>query len=275
MFNLSDPIYELRGYNETPFPEGYYGVEIESAGPFTDTERHDDLWAVTGDGSVDRGGLELVLRRPLPLNEAKMAVTQVYRDLMPRTRSSMRAGVHVHVNVNTWSLRRLMTFLAAYYCFEDAIVHRFGPDRQGNLFCMRLSDADNINDAIEGVLADFPSRGVSGFESDAIRYSALNLKAVYLRGSIEFRAMQTPTAPAPVRDWLSFLGRFVDNVHANFTSPPQVLEFFSGEGIETMAGLLFGNYADTVLEVPDAANLVEDGIHRIQHWVFTRNWEAN
>jgi len=107
------------------------------------------IWETTGDDSLgnDTSNGELVLSSPLNFKEAMAAIRVADRHLKehhPDHHFSMRTSVHVHMNVQQYSLKQILDILTLYWLYENQLVRYCGPDREGNFYCLRFSDAEAL-----------------------------------------------------------------------------------------------------------------------------------
>lgn len=257
-----------------PVKAGEFGVEVEvegnSALPIDISQR----WVTTVDGSLRGEAREYVFSAPLNYEETVREVKVLYNKLEGKVNDSMRAGAHVHVNCLTLTIREMFTFMAAYYCLEDLLTEDLGEERQGNLFCLRLSDADYANGAINQCLADRSLTARNGLFNNAnLRYAALNLVSVTKFGSLEFRAMKTPQTVEPLLEWIDLLKVLKHNSTTLFKDPAELLTSMSANGGAATVEVLLGRHAAKQLAKPNFEKSLYDGIRAIQHWVFLNSWE--
>lgn len=254
--------------------EGMFGVEVEMEG--SPIFQGDDNWSATRDGSLlGVGSREYVLRRPTSLRVATRCVTQLYSEIERaggRFQDSMRAGVHIHLNCQSLTVRQLGVLLAAYYCFENVLVDLCGEERAGNLFCQRLKDAESISNVIYRFLNFQESYEMT---RDSVRYAALNLAALGRYGSLEFRALRTPMSAAVIIEWMEMINKVRDCVNG-FQSPQDVLSFFSTDGVENGIDTVFGEgpLGEKIRSVSNYQDKIREGIRDCQFWVFSTNWES-
>ena len=252
---------------------GLFGVEVEVEGSAILPREINNSWVVTRDGSLRGEAYEYVFSRPLGKEDTVLEVKELYRQLNGKVTDSMRAGAHVHVNCLELTMRELFTFIAAYYCFEDLLTEDLGEERQGNLFCLRLSDADYSSAAIMQCLSDRNLTLRSGiFTNAGLRYAALNLVSLSKFGSLEFRAMKTPQTPEPLLDWIDLLGTMKEQSKL-YANPSELLGAFSANGSTAVAEVLLGKHAARQIAKPNFERSLFEGIRAIQHWVFLNSWE--
>ena len=277
---LSDTICRQFGLSSVP---GLYGVEVEAELNETQTryaqkvaekfQKLEPYWAAKADNSLRGFGIEYVSRGPFAdLETAKAKVSELYAFLDGMVNESMRAGVHVHMNVGSWTSKKVLTFLALYYALENTFFPVLGSERKGNLFCLDSEVANAIPFYLSNIV-DNKTWGVNLVTNKDFRYSAMNLVSLGTFGSIEFRAMQTPTKADLILEWLEI----IDNLRLlsfEFDSPAAVFNSFSGENMEAItSGVFKSEFAKTaILGQPYFSELVIDSIRNHQFWVYGGNW---
>ena len=249
-----------------------FGVELEMEGRGFRMSKNPTDWSSADDGSL-RGAenIEWVMRKPKKLEQAKADVSALYAALADNNAvitDSMRAGVHVHVNCSDLTIQQFWTFLALYHCLEIPLTDLLGEDRVGNLFCLRLIDAEMQ----AFVIMENLRKGKMVFQEN-IRYAASNLCALNRYGSLEFRAMQTPTTAEPVLTWLDLLSSLRE-ASLNYSTPVDVVTAFSADGEETVIRRVFGDHAHMLLNQAGIDAKVRKSIRTAQNWIYSHNWET-
>src|SRR5699024_2261938 len=124
--------------------------------------------------------------------------------------------------------------------------HWCGDGREGNLFCLRSSDAEVILHTLARCAKDktFPPR----FDEN-VRYASMNLAALPKYGSLEFRAMRGVDHPKPIIQWASTLLNIREEAK-KYDNPKQIIEAFSLQGPDNFTDNLV-NKLDGVAEVND------------------------
>lgn len=244
-------------------------VELSDRGVYPEPNAK---WRMEYDGSLRGNAYEFVMRKPLPLEASKVAVREVY-DCIKATGSDIldtgRAGTHVHVNVQDLSLIELYNFICCYLIVEELITETCGKYRQGNLFCLRAVDANNLVDTIEESLKHL--NPLDHYNTDSIRYAAMNLKAIPQYGSLEFRAMGTITDPDTICDWASLLIAIRDN-SKKYQSPVEIYQSFSVGGEEAFLTSLLKEKSDRFMHKGWKEKL-KTGVRLSQYIAYTTNWE--
>jgi hypothetical protein len=230
---------------------GEVGLEVEvegnkfpKTGPYGgagDSDKIPKVWRYTKDNSL-RGAdnAEYVLRAPLKFDEIPKAVNDLWKmfaDYGSVLDDSNRTSVHVHLNVQSWHLNRLTSFMAAYYILEEILTEWCGDNRVGNLFCLRAKDAPAL---ITHVKAFVKLNGSCPFNSDIHHYAALNTHALHKYGSLEFRTLRGVLDPQPILDWVAILRRLYD-LSADFADPRLIVDQFIARTVRVLHYVVGGN----------------------------------
>jgi len=276
---LNYKVHEIFDLNKKYSHTDRYGVEVEFEGKGILNNSNlvgaNPSWKVVADGSLRGESFEAVMRAPLGYSDTIKAVKELY-NLVTSNKAvindSMRAGTHVHVNCLNLTVQQLMTFMAAYYCLEDILVDYLGDERAGNFFCLRVSDAEEISHAIASALANNRLRNNNIFTNENLRYSAMNLVSLSKFGSLEFRALKTPTTVEPILEWLEILEKLFTGSF-KFNSPLALVSAMSANGEkEVLSKLLPEEFANKVFKRPDFEDKLYSAIRNIQFWVFKTKW---
>jgi hypothetical protein len=271
MSYLSKKLCEVFNY-QGELPESrLFGIEVEVEASNSLPTKTTQLWRSEHDGSLRGNAIEYVLSLPLPLEETLSAVDNLYgrfRRMGSSLNDSMRAGVHVHVNQRHRTIQQVATLLSTYWLVEDILIReKAGRERQGNLFCLRLSDATyplfylmtNLQEQRPLVYED---------DRDTLRYAAVNIAPLSVFGTLEFRALRTPATEGPLKEWIKLINRVCDQAE-RFSSPADLIDFCSGEGPLTIANEILG----TELSSVEDERILYQAIRRIQPLAYLINWE--
>lgn len=200
-----------------PLVPGLLGIEVEveskndlPRGAWVDDPDHDHppslgAWYVERDGSLRGESAEYVLKKPLSLPAAMTAISDLRKKLENcELIWSFRTSVHVHVNVLNMTLEQIKCLIYTYLLLEEVMVHFCGEGRVANRFCLRVTDAEAV---VEALSVFFASPEFNFPRQDAYRYSSLNLDALRKFGSIEFRAMRGTLDKDVLDVWVNALVR--------------------------------------------------------------------
>lgn len=185
---------------------GDVGIELEVEGCFNVQPSLETYWHSKEEHSL-RDGVEFVLKRPIMIGDLKPALADLDDTLNnSEVHYSIRCSTHIHVNISSLTTRQVYNIALFYYLIEDLLVQTQGPLRIGNLFCLRMSDAEGVaHDMYESIKRGY---GFQYFSMDANKYGALNLAAVKVFGSLEFRFFR-PLKSAQIEFWTLLLHRMV------------------------------------------------------------------
>lgn len=250
-----------------------YGVEIEMAGRNLPL-RAPGGWRATGDGSL-RGpeGIEYVLDGPVDKEELNGKLTDLWKhfkkngsELQPNNSCS----VHVHMNVQDMTLDRVVTLIMLYLIAENALVRWCGEGREGNLFCLRARDAEYLIDCLEDMANN---RHIEEVNTDNLRYAALNVRALCVYGSLEFRAMRGVDDFPLVEKWVDILDT-LKKASEMFPSPADVILGFSEGGEHVFVDNVFGEYAKELFNYDGWDKDIYEGMRRCQCIAFSYRTQA-
>ena len=257
----------------TPPRRGDVGIEIEVEG-YNLPRMLDNFWRVEEDGSLRGESAEYVLHKPASLEEAQEALLyleQQYKANKTRVKGSPRCGVHVHINCQKLSVVELYNFMTLYLIFEELLVKWCGPDREGNLFCLRAQDAEYLTYALTRAALDKEFR--RWFGTDDLRYASMNVKALATYGSLEFRAMRGTRDMSTIYKWTEMLFN-LRQVAKEFDNPQEIVMAMSMDGAEMLLNRVFQpKHRKVVSNVEGWEESVMRGVRRIQDIAFLPDWE--
>lgn len=253
--------------------EGDVGVEIEVEGHGLPNDGIFGFkyWNVERDGSLRGESCEFVLKNPLSIEELPIALGELdgaYRARGSVVHDSVRAGVHVHVNVQELTFNQLFNFIACYYILEEVLVHWCGPSREGNLFCLRCRDAEGLFPFIKDAVK---RQDLRVLHADAIRYSSLNLKALAQYGSVEFRAMRGTRDLGLILDWATVLHK-LKLFSMEFKNPLELVEVCLGN-VDGFVRKALGDKFYNTFHYKGAEAAVERGIRYANDLAHMSKWE--
>lgn len=249
---------------------GDVGVEIEVEG--LRLPQGDKYWRRDADGSL-RGAenAEYVLRTPLTLHQLKMALKSLalgYKKNESVIDDSVRAGVHVHINVQDLNIIQLYNYLTLYLVFEELLTKFCGKSREGNLFCLRACDAEFLIQALQYAAQN---RRWRTLVTDDLRYASVNVKALGNYGSLEFRAMRSTKDFDVIQTWAEILVLLREKAK-EFFEPTDIINGFSEGESSTFLGRIFGQYAE-LFKYEGYEQALTRGVRLAQEVAFCTNWQ--
>jgi hypothetical protein len=177
----------------------FIGVECEFERvnkklPMTDAGAYS--WAQHVDGSLRDSGLEFTFNGPLFGQDAETAINW----LIPKAKeagyaTSVRTGLHVHLDVRNLSSEELMRLCLLYSFVEPLLFAWAGKHREESVFCVPWYYATAATKEAGALLQHLTKAGAGDTPSLLLaekieRYAALNLQALSRFGSVEFRHME-------------------------------------------------------------------------------------
>jgi len=220
---------------------GDYGVEVEVEGD--DLPHHVPGFIREEDGSLRGESAEYVFDGPVSKPSAirRLKVLEdCYKLNNSVIKNSYRCSVHVHMNVQQFNMAQVANLFVLYATFEEYLVKYCGSHREGNLFCLRLADAEFT---VQAFIKALKSREVEQLSSDNLRYSAINLAALGKYGSMEFRAMGGTDDINDVINWIELLD-CLKRAALRYATPVEILEQTSKLGSRQLAESVFGELLD-------------------------------
>lgn len=258
--------------------DGTFGVEIEVEGKNLPTageiKKFDAYWRVEKDNSL-RGedSAEYVFNIPLPLEDTKNAIyvlDETYKKCGSEVEETYRAGVHVHLNIQSWTPLELLTFLTTYYMLENYFCHWAGESRVGNHFCLRAQDAEYV---IYKLLAACKKKAWRELNTDEIRYASVNLNAMHKYGSVEFRAMRSSKDLNDTVRWVELINQLVIG-SKRFENPRDVVTCLSMfvDGNKFMEYVM-GDLSHEFHKFENGSMWVWEGMEIVQPLAFGVDWD--
>ncbi len=247
-------------------PGKHIGIEIEMEGENLPAALP-RWWSGVGDGSLRGAALEYVLRTPCE-REKVLGRLEYLQKYLANTEANLqpsdRCGVHIHVNCQEMTSLQVINFAILYLIFEDILVKWCGEQREGNLFCLRASDADRI---IQGLIRCRREDGLNFMQHDEYRYGAINLSAIAKYGSVEFRAMQTPKDFKSINTWAQMLLK-VQDASLAYKEPYEIIESASMMGGREFLREVFHEYTKE-LKCLEMEVMILEGVRRVQEIAYT------
>jgi hypothetical protein len=227
-----------------------------------------------GCGSHAQLPVEYVLRQPLSYDDTVKALNYLDNNLIKSKSAvqySSRTGVHVHINVLDLTIKELYNFILLYIIFEEMLVEFSGPERVGNLFCLRAIDSDFYVNLLQGVASG--NSEIHDWIQD-YRYTSCNISSVPKFGSLEFRSLKGTVDTNLILYWIRLL-LHLKKVSQSFSNPISIVEKF-----QKTDPLSFYNY---VFEETEFENLFKNdpglsskmwtGIRVIRDIAYANDWK--
>ncbi len=260
---------QIKDYFRFPMwpPENIIGLEVEMEGEGLMGLEVPE-WRKDGDGSLRGHGVEFILTAPLSEKDARKAVDDLYQGFkqLSKIKPSNRCGVHVHVNCQWMEIGQVFNYVTLYLILEDLILKWCGEDREGNLFCLRAKDAEWL---LYSLIGDKRDVGIFSVTTNRrmYKYASINIAAIHYYGSLEFRALRTPSSPKPIKDFISLLLRIREKA-LDVREGKDFISACSARGETEWAREILGPHFN-MLRCEGMDHMIMDGVRRIQALAYT------
>lgn len=190
----------------TPRQEQMYGIEVEY-------ENYRSMgilptgwgWLTTDDGSLRNAGVEFLTPGAWTFDQSVEQIRNLWTAAEQHGwQSSIRTGIHVHVNCLDYTLEQLGGILATYALLEPVLFRLCGPEREEGIYCVPWYRADDEAEAAQEVITGAYLRA-----NNTCKYSALYLQPLLRFGTIEFRHAPTFLQASDMLLWLSVIDALV------------------------------------------------------------------
>lgn len=248
--------------------EGEIGLEIEteSKATYGVLPSIGNYWGVHQDGSLRQNGLEYVFLQPYtPGGQAYKAAMEAFAEQAKVTKflKSSYTSVHVHLNMLDRQLTSIMNFITLYYLFEEVLTEYCGAARNGNLFCLKTSNAEAHYKAVcELAKAIENGSGIAAIKrlnNDHLKYAGLNIVPLRTFGSLEVRTHPGTVDVDLINRWVEIL-RMIYKKADTFANPVEIINRLDGyRSKEAFAELIFEEYSK-FLNLKDMNDKMKNGV---------------
>jgi len=249
---------KVRDYLGLGKTNGDFGIEIEMEyNKHVSDQIGDkliDTWRFEADGSLRGTSAELVTRKPHPQKDIPDLIRNLSDCLANdgvKIKKSIRAGIHVHMNMQENTIGDVFRLMAVYLPLETVLTDWCGDGRQGNLFCMRSRDALGMTEYYTNAVK---AGDLYMLRTDDLRYCTMNLQSLFLYGSVEFRALATDPDLTNIITWCKILGRLKEFSLQN-KSVWEITSEISGMGPRHWAQSVLG---EDIMKLVDSGDLERD-----------------
>jgi len=269
--------YEPRTFAEHPkliSNNDMVGIEIELENcPLMNNSAIDELnlWYVTEDSSL-RGDypVELKFRYPLGGADIVYALEQLERVIESRNIKpdiNMRTSLHVHMDVRDLDTQELLTLCAGYVSTEPLLLEFAGKHRKENIYCLPWYKAEHtllMFDRVDKLLSE---ESVFMCSHGSHKYSALNMKALHDRGSIEFRFSEAHYHCDDILKYVNILLKLKKFARDNAANLFEVPKMVSGSSVKSFIDNIYGEYGD-IMYYPGCESAVLRGARLAQRMLM-------
>lgn len=233
-------------------------------------------WVEHAEGSLRNGGKEYVTDGTIDIDDTFSTKLSAVLDPINRCRpieDSPRTSVHVHRNVLQYSPAQVYAIACVYWLLENLLFKYCGKEREGNHFCLRLSDSEGlIRTLTQDIRSNLPF--FTHLHADNVKYAGLNLATVQRFGSIEFRGMRGVYRQDIVERWCRELDSMV-NAAAKLRTPDAVLDYYFRSTREDFLSTFFSKAFCEELKAldPDWSRTIDKNSGLISGLAYLHDWD--
>lgn len=249
---------------------GEIGIEIEMEGRQLARRMDNIYWNVHADGSLRGEAQEYSLKKPINRKQVEEALIILQTELKVKQcklDASERCGVHVHINVQKNTFDEVLRIIFLSLLMENVLTKYSGESRQGNIFCLRSSDALGL---VMGILDSVKSGSFRNLQADIYRYSFINPCALGKFGSLEFRSFRGTNNFEEIIPWVNILLELKDSAINNFSSCEDILLSFTNKGYREFIRNVFPKTNDLLLRTNPTEEMFFDSVNCIQAIPYRR-----
>ena len=240
-------------------PNYIFGLEIEAENiTQVGKSKYKSYWDITGDNSLRNSGIEFV-SKPLKAFQLEYAIDQLHDQLSkyPAPEFSPRTSTHVHMNVRDLTVNQIFNLVLIYTSVENVLFNWVGHNRDKNIFCIKLTDTDYVT----------KYQDLINYTVDTThywnKYTALNLKPMESKGTVEFRHMYGTWDKETILLWINFLSCIKTYARNKTTQDlyKEIQELNTNSFYEEYLFNIFGKYTKFLTqEIGNLQDLLEDSI---------------
>lgn len=243
--------------------KGTFGIEIETEATKAYDPSSYSFWTVHRDDSLrGPGPYEYVLKTPLNWGEQLDAALDEFTEKTSGVKfipDSWTTSVHVHINMLPENIMTFGNFLTTYTLTENLLLKFAGKNRESNLFCLPLKDAEENFYTMKHVINGFRDRRYNFLEVNANenKYASLNMASLYTLGSVESRLLRGTTDIKLIKDWVGIFQNMLEYSRQDIT-PREIVFAWKDRQSELLTDI-FGPYRK-LIRVDNEDTLVEKNL---------------
>lgn len=246
---MPEDVWKYKPDNNLVLPTCRLGLEFEFEGVSAKAAHPKDAWSAYWtqhrDGSLHDNGLEFVFSEPLWGLDATDAIRALCKwAIAHKFKTSIRTGLHVHVDVRDLNRMELARLNVIYALFERAVYRFAGNNREENVFCLPWYKSDHMAAHVNTISSDTTDIRVASEALAQEKYGGLNLDTLARFGSVEFRHALSTTDVAWVMRWVNVCLSFKRAAQKLDATPVQLIHNLSAVGVEQFARQVFEDQFD-------------------------------
>ena len=240
-------------------PNYIFGLEIEAENiTKIGKAKYKSYWDITGDNSLRNSGIEFV-SKPIKAFQIEYAIDQVHNQLKGYSQPDFtpRTSTHVHMNVRDLTIQQILNLVLIYTSVENVLFNWVGHNRDKNIFCIKLTDTDYVT-KYKDLVSD-----IRNTVANWNKYTALNLKPIESKGTVEFRHMYGTWDKEIILLWINFLSCIKTYARTKTTEDlyKEIQELNTNSLYEEYLFNIFGKYTKYLTQnITNLQDLLEDSI---------------
>lgn len=243
--------------------KSFIGVEVELEHASGMAQQRLPSWSTKPDGSLRDDGMEFVFRRPKQGTDALKAFEELEEAAKQRPpKSTVYCSTHVHMNFLSSTIMEVLNFVSLYMLVEDALARYCGPDRENNMFCLTVSNAEEQLDMYQELMRTQDINAISKRGEGRVKYSALNLYTLVRFGTVECRLAKGMYTKQELVDWVNLL-MCIRRYALRMDTPMDTLIQMSRMGTNDFMKDIFGKYYE-LLQPHFRDDEIHQGVDRVQ-----------
>lgn len=275
-------MYQILGLKKL---KNHVGIEIEVEYKIPFDGFKSNHWEVKSDGSLRYYGYEYITRGPISIDAVPSVLKEATEFIASGKNNvvcnSPRTSVHVHSNILNKTFLEMANQIIISWLLENAMIKFCNPKlREGNLFCLRVSDAEQIRtyiqDTFDGYMFnDNKHNYLRGIKNGNIKYCATNLRSIAITGTIEYRSMCGGDYNYDmILNWVNAINA-INESSSKFKDPEEVMDFFYKEGVDAFIHKILGDSAKIITESSmDYHTLLKDQEGLVMPFAYRYDWQA-
>lgn len=268
-------VHEIMG---TRLKNGEIGIEIETEAAARYNVPEIPGWVAVNDGSLRDFGREYVTDGPIKYSDLAPSLKN-WKDGLGAIHGRLRkdsisTSVHIHLNVQDHTPLQCLNLYLCNVLFENVLANYAGPDRIGNLFCLRTVDAEDLYDCIKGKVknAHTEVNVLQSFNPNGYKYSNINTVPITNYGSMEFRVMRGTTDIDEIRIWTEALYS-IREFAKQFANPVEIVRKMKELGPEGLLIKVLGANYDVFRYRNWERDLLRNFIYVADMACARKNWD--
>lgn len=257
---------------------GWFGLELEVEATAVLPIVENGGWTTKADDSLRFVGREYVTTRPMSDKLAKLEmiigglVNKINNESMGLIKDSPRTSFHVHMNTYHLTPIQVLNVATLYWLLEPCLVSYCGKPREGNLFCLRLQDAEDI---LHNIVREIKANNVMLSRGDnETKYAGLNILPVNRLGTIEFRCMRASYEAQDLVDWVATIAMIRD-VALEYNSPRDICDmFYKSNKAALIERTCRPRVAAHIFSLPDWQKRILTNEALLNSFAYANNWKS-